>query len=221
MISNELLDYLKKQKDDKYVLDVTKNVRNLISSLNALKKGVSGRLSDLYMKGDIEGIHECIDFGEKIDEFIDEMSVMDFGSHHETVEMRVVTHKVCPRCGVQMNNGSISYLRFTDQSKKEVQDTLTAATYECPVCQEQFLPEKMAELMDLTVTNIEITDDEYNEQKAEAVSDHRKPVTARKMRPEAEGEKKMCVLCGKPAWKDSEYCKEHMVYRKEVGGGKE
>ena len=74
MISKELLDYLDSQKDTKQVSQLAKNFQGVIASLKDIKKELSSRLPELFMKDDIDEIQKCINFGDELSKLIGEVS---------------------------------------------------------------------------------------------------------------------------------------------------
>lgn len=245
MLSNELINYMKAQEENSAVLNVTENVRNLIVSLRGLKKDLSCKLPQMFMDDDIDSIQECIDFGNKIDEFINELVVLDFGknqafrmqkvnaSHnsvknahvYESVSLEVVPSNVCPNCGTQLLNNKTEYIRFTDRRKLEPAEKLIAATYLCPSCGGHYIHSQMASLLDISRTNIKLSNGTKQQERNvsdAAISDKQNQIVNRGARTNAVKDDKVCILCGQPVWKNSDYCKEHFNYgntdKKQAGG---
>ena len=245
MLSNELINYMKAQEENKAVLNVTENVRNLIVSLKGLKKDLACKLPQMFMDDDIDSIQECIDFGNKIDEFINELVVLDFGNSqglriqkgnvsnnsaekarvYESVSLEVVSSNVCPNCGSQLLNNKTEYIRFTDRRKLEAAEKLTAATYLCPSCGGHYIHSQMASLLDISRTNITLSSSTKQQERNvsdSVASDKKNQIVNRGTRTTAVKDDKVCILCGQPVWKNSDYCKEHFNYgnvdKRQAGG---
>lgn len=94
MFSDEWINFMKSQEADDRTVKMITDVRNLIGSLNGLKKSFSDTLSRLFVENDIDGIQELINYGNEIDEFIEELSVLDFGNERSEGKHKESTGKV-------------------------------------------------------------------------------------------------------------------------------
>ena len=158
MFSDELMSFLKEHENDKGVVNLTEDVRNVIESLKELKKSFSEILSQMFVENDIDGIQKIIDYGNEIDEFMDELSRMDFS---RTEKERIIEKK-----------------EHTTEKK-----------------------EQKLEKIEKKISN--------------SIQKPKKEIDSTK-------EEKKCILCGKPVWENSDYCKEHIIYanagKKSAGG---
>lgn len=219
MLSDEFISFLETQEENKAVLNVIEDIRKLIASLTEVKRGFSLRVVQLFMENDVDGIQKYIDFGKEIDEYINELDVLDIGNGEdfgknpasvrkrvrgdipadEIVSLGVVSGKVCPNCGATLVDSKTEYVMFSDRRRCRPVEKLTAATYECPSCGGHYIHSQMAALLDIPRTNIELDGVETEQESNTSASSE----TGRK-----------CILCGQPAYKDSDYCKLHIGYGK-------
>lgn len=231
MISKELLDYLDSQKDTKQVSQLAKNFQGVIASLKDIKKELSSRLPELFMKDDIDEIQKCINFGDELSKLIGELSKWGVSAEgeedipeetaqtddgdiiHTKMKLQVVDSNVCLKCGNMLINTKTPYYKTVGENGKVIQSVV--ATYECPNCKNVYIHRQMADLLNESETNIElIRPEEVRRVKLVSVDRDKKNSNTNQRVATVKKPEKACIFCGKPVWGNTDYCRDHSKYMK-------
>lgn len=210
LLSKEFIKFLNSQENLTAITNFYETLCTLKTNLSTIKEELANSLPSLFMDGDQNSIKQCIEFGNEIDLFINELNsinikpislekqtykkdtsinqIEDINLTIKPIRLGVVAENVCPSCNTHLDDTKTMYTVFKDKTKKSILEKLQVFTYRCPNCCKYFVHQEMLQNIDIEITNIE-------------------PVYFNK-----ENNVKKCIQCGEPVFNNSNYCWEHYKY---------